>query len=884
MRKSAAIIAVLLVCCRPWAAQLDVTFQDGFEGYAGTEDFMMYQPPSVAFVNYGVSSTLTAGINRWGEHYTSIIRFDSRCVSPGSRVTGAKLMLYHRSKEFPTQDLTVDMHELTPANADWQEGTGDGERVPTPGAPCWSYRKHDSAKWAGSGGAREPDIDFSTQWVAKATVPAKTEGWVTFTIPPAAAQRWIDGPQTNAGLHLWPSAAKAKGDVAYFIASETEDYRQRPKLILSLQRTPELASTLNRATVDRTLAVAQSALGRATERAGARGMPSRTKTRLDGVAQAIADLGRQRNALDTVSDESATSLLGGLAAQQAEIRRILEDLPAEAGAEHNRGRGLETDFALGVASSMVKVFRRDVPFDGRFADTVSISLARNEHEGAQVVVVPIDVDLDRVTWELRGLQAEGISASVAPVGYVHSKEPALVSNSEPSEWWPDPLLSFLKTFDVPRGEVQPLWLDVRAAKDTPAGTYSGELVVGAQNAASKTIGLNVRVLDFTLPTQQHLKTIWGMTEGNFSKYYQERYDEEFAWKYFDMFLDHRMAVADLYRTQPTGEEGRDGLYHLADVEALKRLMARGSGWWNVGYVLAPKWALQPERGFGVSNYDEYLDKCVEMFTEEVARLRQAGWPKDRMGIYFLDETSDFETLGKAARVIKQAFGDIPLMTTGYDRSYGIGDSAVAKWMDIWVPLTPRYHEDRQKAVAGRELGKQVWWYICCGPRNRAALNWFTQFPAIRARLLMGTAAWKYDVDGFLYYRVAGWARNETPITSGPFTEWVPQYSGTLPDGDGQIICAGPDGPLTTIRLENIRDGIEDYEYYWLLRDLIAKAEQAPLSAEGKATVERARALLSVPDALLTSVTEYSEDPATLSLQREELATMLATLQRMVPAQ
>ena len=34
------------------------------------------------------------------------------------------------------------------------------------------------------------------------------------------------------------------------------------------------------------------------------------------------------------------------------------------------------------------------------------------------------------------------------------------------------------------------------------------------------------------------------------------------------------------------------------------------------------------------------------------------------------------------------------------------------------------------------------------------------------------------------------------------------------------MCAGPDGPLSTIRLESIRDGIEDYEYYLLLRRLL----------------------------------------------------------------
>jgi len=198
-------------------------------------------------------------------------------------------------------------------------------------------------------------------------------------------------------------------------------------------------------------------------------------------------------------------------------------------------------------------------------------------------------------------------------------------------------------------------------------------------------------------------------------------------------------------------------------------------------------------------------------------------------------------------------------------------------MDIWVPLTPRYHEDREKIIQGRELGKKVWWYICVGPRDRSALNWFIQYPAIRARLLMGVAARKYEVDGFLYYRMAGWNNNDRPITAGPYTDWKPHYHQTLPDGDGQVICGGPDGPLSTVRLENIRDGIEDYEYYWLLDSLVEQAQGKTLSSEGNAALEQAKALQAVPDSLLRSVTEYSESPADLQAQREKVARAIEAL-------
>lgn len=72
---------------------------------------------------------------------------------------------------------------------------------------------------------------------------------------------------------------------------------------------------------------------------------------------------------------------------------------------------------------------------------------------------------------------------------------------------------------------------------------------------------------------------------------------------------------------------------------------------------------------------------------------------------------------------------------------------------------------------------------------------------------------KYRPDGFLYYEIS--IRNsQEPITSGPFTDWD-LLSWTSYNGDGVWTCVGPVGmPLATVRLENFRDGLEDYAYFY----------------------------------------------------------------------
>ena len=228
-------------------------------------------------------------------------------------------------------------------------------------------------------------------------------------------------------------------------------------------------------------------------------------------------------------------------------------------------------------------------------------------------------------------------------------------------------------------------------------------------------------------------------------------------------------------------------------------------------------------------------------------------------------------MARAAKVMRDNFPGVPLMTTGYDRSYGVRkDSPVADLLDIWVPLTPRYAEDLERIREGREAGKKAWWYICVGPRGKDDLNWFLQYPAIRTRLLMGAATWKYKPDGFLYYRVSGWIYQDRPITSGPITDWLPRYHPNLPDGDGQILCAGPEGPLSTIRLENIRDGMEDFEYWWVLSDLVGRAR-------GRGETPEAAVLLDVPPELLTDLQHYTEDPAVLHDVRRRVARAIEKL-------
>ena len=210
------------------------------------------------------------------------------------------------------------------------------------------------------------------------------------------------------------------------------------------------------------------------------------------------------------------------------------------------------------------------------------------------------------------------------------------------------------------------------------------------------------------------------------------------------------------------------------------------------------------------------------------------------------------------------------MTTTYDQSYSL--ASPIKSVDAFCPLTLSFNPT--KAAAARAAGKQVWWYICCGPHHPYT-NMFVEYPAIEGRLLMGAMTTRQRPDGFLYYQISIW-NSRRPITTGPFTDWDPR-SWTTYHGDGSWTCVAADGlPVPTIRLENFRDGLEDFAYVALLEKLVRRrlAKGDTLPAEEKKWLAEAQAALVVSPSLVKDMTHYSRDPAALYAWRNRIADLI----------
>jgi hypothetical protein len=500
---------------------------------------------------------------------------------------------------------------------------------------------------------------------------------------------------------------------------------------------------------------------------------------------------------------------------------------------------------------------------------VELNLARNEKESFQVVVLPRREDIQQVSVRVRDLLSKNgeqfptETIQAVPMGYVKTKT-APPYGSPHVGWWPDPILDFMQAVDIAKGDAQSFWTRVHAPKNQSPGVYEGKLDIVVEGRNVFSFDLVVRVYGFVLPDTSPLPlavTFWphdhpqpetkeAQTRRRESEDYPINAWKKHRQKWADFLADYYLTYDSLY-SYPGWTPDFDMIQHLHEAGRLGRF--------NLGYY--------GPCGESPEQIKEWKADICTRIQPAYEKAKQLG-VLDHAYIYGCDEAKPelFPQVQRAAEILKAEFPDVMVMTTTYDHDYGL--DSVIKSVDAFCPLTPRFDPD--KAAKARSQGKQVWWYICCAPHGPHA-NMFIECPAIEGRLLMGAMTAKYRPDGFLYYQISIW-NSQRPIDSGPFTDWDPR-SWTTYHGDGSWTCVGPDGtPLPTIRLENFRDGLEDYAYYRILEATVAKVEASPKrQAEHAEWLEEAKRLLSVPEEVIQSRTEFTNDAAALYHYRNSLA-------------
>ncbi len=271
-------------------------------------------------------------------------------------------------------------------------------------------------------------------------------------------------------------------------------------------------------------------------------------------------------------------------------------------------------------------------------------------------------------------------------------------------------------------------------------------------------------------------------------------------------------------------------------------------------------------------------------------LRQRGW-LDKAFVYWFDEPApkDFNFVVAGMKRLKDAAPGLRRMLTVQPEPQLLGH------VEIWCGLTPKWTPEsvRQRQAAGEE----VWWYICCGPKAPYVTE-FIDHPGTELRL-WPWQSWQYGVSGILIWSTTWWTSPSAfpaPKLQDPWADPMSYQAGYdekpgerrfWGNGDGRFLypphsqpqanaATAPclEGPVNSVRWENLRDGMEDYEYFWLLRQAIQRAQAAK---RDQRTLEAARRLLAVPGAVSRDLTNFTTDPRPLLAHRHQVALMIERL-------
>ncbi|GHT39482.1 hypothetical protein FACS189427_13590 [Planctomycetales bacterium] len=303
---------------------------------------------------------------------------------------------------------------------------------------------------------------------------------------------------------------------------------------------------------------------------------------------------------------------------------------------------------------------------------------------------------------------------------------------------------------------------------------------------------------------------------------------------------------------------------------------------------------EPSLGQFGADTPQYKAMMTSYYSQLVNHLKEKNW-LDKAYVYWFDEPAakDYKFVAQGtARLQHYADGLARMMTlmmsnTGFLDALDKEKTSV----NIWCTVSNHFADDL--AAQRRAKGERFWWYICTGPKEPYC-TLFIDHPATELRVWHWQAFQRHIV-GSLIWQTNYWT-SDSAFPGGyqnPYEDpmgYVSGYStpaGTKAkwgNGDGRFIypplsAAVPglndgkpnfDKPVASIRWAMIREGVEDYEMFYLLQELLKHKGSTLSEAEREAAEE----LLNVPETVTKSMTEFTIDPRPLLEQRNKIGAMI----------
>jgi len=554
---------------------------------------------------------------------------------------------------------------------------------------------------------------------------------------------------------------------------------------------------------------------------------------------------------------------------------------------------------LEVVSPMKRVFL-DTSVKNQKDLKIEIWAARNEYESAQIAMQ------SDATTTIQKVEATDLvnmkNNHIIEKKYFNYRFPEFVNlkkntkDTPASEldaiapnWFPDPLEEAKsRTF---KG-VCSLWLTWYVPSDKgSAGDYSGELII-TTDTESHRIPVVLHVWNFAIPEKPTMYvTNWLHTMQIESQYLVRKGSEEY-WNIVEKIaqdmIDHRQNVifTPLNLIKSTKLPNGSYTFDFKDYEKWVAIFMRrgfvaieGSHLFHPGNSYDIRYQVKgssnkvsfDRKQLETTEGKAYLSNLLSALHKENVKLGIADKYLQHVG----DEPKP-EQLGLYKEIAGIVHKSMPGVPT-FDAT-DMPLEMIKGMTDIPVPLLKQNMDKTQ--TAGNKWGK--WWYTAMGPRGKFP-NRFIDYPLLKMRIIPWLS-WGYGMNGYLHYAYNWWL---SPSGKSP-REDVDQ-GGKYPPGDGFIVypplADKSRSPVSSMRWEAFRDGLEDYEYLVLLRQwrdrqIDSKSlsqSKGPANVPATAKLVDTNKLLAAIEAATGDAQSYPRDPTFISEMRYKIGALLDKL-------
>ena len=531
-------------------------------------------------------------------------------------------------------------------------------------------------------------------------------------------------------------------------------------------------------------------------------------------------------------------------------------------------------------------------------ESIAIDAARNEYQGVQLCLRG-SARRVRISWTADSDPLITGNAQLFRVFYVKVTRPTTALGSK-ARWYPDPLVprDFGAAMTVPGsanpGPTTPFYILVHVPQGTPPGVYTATLQVEDGDRIVE-VPFSLRVWNFGWD-RISTRSAFSVSQDNLKRSLPSRFN--FTGENKATVLRNFYTVMKQHGISPTTAHYMPKVSDSGNVSEKESWAAKLAPFLDEsdGAVGVQDTQLPFLAWFPWSHRESPSSAAIlNYLTQMTAVYKAHGWDR-KSYVYILDETTKLSEERRAERYArllhkadKASGAKVKFLLTDDPRPHSLGGTKTANTflyddVDIWA-LRYYYFFGRIPAVRERQkAGKEIWWYSYTNGAVRRIPSFVIDKPHIDSRI-WGWMMEEWNVDGLLNWGFNRWGKASTG------DGWRDPYRDPLSlanrhlrsNGDTCLVYPGyypryglddpAAAPVASLRLEALRDGLEEREYLKLAKtfpggpalvnDVLNRITQFPYK---------------IVNANIFNFPTYTHSNATFDAQRQRVAEFIEAQQ------